>query len=96
MAQAELAKQSLANATAWSQEALAAAEAALAAPDAAQAAAGAQEVLAAVVAAMRGRDIDGDGVISPEAGEGGLDQAHEAMMAIVADRDLTQPPAHGE
>lgn len=96
VAEAEIAKLSLANAAAWSAEAQAAAESARGRTDAAEAAADAEAVLAAVVAVMRGRDVDGDGTISPENGEGGLNQAHEAMMAIIADQELTAPSAPTE
>jgi len=91
--QAELATLSLANASAWSAEALALAQAARGVDDPAAARSEAGEVLAALRAAMSGRDLDGDGVISAAAGEGGLSQAHEAMLAIIAEESLTNPYA---
>lgn len=92
--QAEAATQFINNALQAARDALTSAQSSLERTDLALAVEDAQAVLAALTIVNEGQDLNGDGVIETDAGEGGLTQAHAAMLAIIAEEGLEAPHQH--
>ncbi len=89
--QAGHASHSLANATDWAARALDLAQSARTSDDPAWVVEKAQSVLELMQGVVHGRDLDNDGTISVEAGEGGLDHAQAAMAMIMESEGLSAP-----
>lgn len=90
------ARDSLANAVEWSTQALDIARSATEGMSLDQASINALAVVGLLTAVIEGQDLDGDGKISAQAGEGGLGQAHAAVSVIMAAERMPQHGADAE
>lgn len=90
--QTAYARSSIANAVEWSTQALEIAQSATEGMTLDQASINALAVVGLLTAVIEGQDLDGDGKISAQTGEGGLGQAHAAVSVIMAAERI---PEHG-